>query len=162
MYFNFLYVLMDEDGELHYPKDETRREIGFSPGEETAIRQSVMADLINMADANFPLSPRFLQRLGRDAQAAEMEARGIQLDAMPTTGSKRKRRATEPLWEVEQILADRKRRGKWEYLVQWRGYHPSWEAWRAVSTGAAGEPLATWEPRTELETTAALLAWKSA
>ena len=44
MFINFQYVLADEDGEVHWPKDNQRRELEFSPEVEQAVRQKILAD----------------------------------------------------------------------------------------------------------------------
>ena len=49
MYINFNYVLSDEDGEFHKPKDSDRREIAMSPATEQLIRQRVLSDAMALA-----------------------------------------------------------------------------------------------------------------
>ena len=46
-----------------------------------------------------------------------------------------------------------------EYRVRWRGYDPSWEAWRI--SGAVGTPIETWEPERGVRDTEALLEWRA-
>ena len=62
--------------------------------------------------------------------------------------------------EVESILEERASTGKAKayFLVQWAGYHPSWEAWRI--TGLVGEPVATWETLAVVKNTEALTKWR--
>jgi hypothetical protein len=35
----------------------------------------------------------------------------------------------EEVWEVEKILAKRKRKGQQQYLLRWKGYDESWDTW---------------------------------
>lgn len=74
LYAQAQYVLLDETGELHAPKDEKRREIAFSPELETAIREQAFADLRLMGQQNFPLSPELWRRLANEERALETEA----------------------------------------------------------------------------------------
>ena len=57
MFLNFMYVLADEDGELHWPKDNERREIKFCPEQERSIRQKILADARRLVHQG-PPSPR--------------------------------------------------------------------------------------------------------
>ena len=72
--FKFQYVLADEHGEVHPPKDGNRNEMELAPELEAAVRQQILADLLTMADAGAPLGPGFLRQLGRLDQAAVLEA----------------------------------------------------------------------------------------
>ena len=38
-----------------------------------------------------------------------------------------------PEWEIEEILASRKRRGKLEYHIQWKGYDTSERTWEPAA-----------------------------
>ena len=63
---------------------------------------------------------------------------------------------------IERILEERATTGRakrW-YLVQWEGYHPSWETWRIM--GSEGDPLVTWEPLKNVRRSAAYEAWREA
>ena len=72
--FKFQYVLANEDGTVHPPKDGNRNEMELTPELEAAVRQQILADLLTMADAAPPLGPGFLRQLGRLDQAAVLEA----------------------------------------------------------------------------------------
>ena len=74
MYVNFMYVVSDEDGEVHYPKDNQRREISFSAAMETAIRQKILADARRLVRQGAPLSARWLQQLKLEPEAQLMLA----------------------------------------------------------------------------------------
>ena len=47
-----------------------------------------------------------------------------------------------------------------QYLVQWEGYEPSWEAWRQQGLGEVGDPLQTWELQCLVKDTEALQQWE--
>ena len=159
----FQYVLADEDGEMHMPKDEKRIEIALAPELETEIRQQIVQDLLVMADAGAPLGPGFLRQLGRLEEAATVEARLHRLQQMEsaqagTAGKKRK--ASAPTWNIECILEELPAGSLTEptFLVRWEGYHPSWEVYRA--TGNPGEPVTSWEPLSALVDNQALHTWR--
>ena len=57
--------------------------------------------------------------------------------------------------DAERILAETDD----QYKVLWQGYEAAWEAWRIE--GEVGTPIATWEPKANLEGTIALEAWKA-
>ena len=160
LYVNFLYVLLDEDGEMHPPKDSERREIDIS-GWEQGVRQQALVDLSAMADAQAPLSPGFLRQLGREKKALETEA--LMLNEPPTppssVGAAKKRPRLEArsrhVFEVEEIVMERASK----VLVRWAGYQPSWEAWRIH--GEVGTQLETWEPSKNMQDTVAMHAWRA-
>jgi hypothetical protein len=59
-------------------------------------------------------------------------------------------------WEVERIVEESGAWGghkRW-FLVEWKGYSPSWEKWRVQ--GEVGSPIATWEPLRRMSRTQAL------
>ena len=74
MYLNFYYVLSDEGGEVHFPKDNERREIEFSQAMETAIRQKIMADARRLVRQGAPLSAAWLRQLKLEPEARLREA----------------------------------------------------------------------------------------
>lgn len=154
--FEFQYILWDEAGELHPPKDEERREIGLSPQLEADMRQQVLADLLEMGRLGFPLSAGFWRRLDREDKALEVEAlsRSRLVAKAQATAAGRKRAQRADLFEVEEIVAQR---GK-HYLVRWAGYHHTWEPWRV--TGAVGDPVETWEKEATVRNTEAMVVWE--
>ena len=74
LYINFQYVLFDEAGEMHPPKDDGRREIKLDATLETSLRQQVLSDLDKMYKKGLPLAPGFLRQLGREEEALATEA----------------------------------------------------------------------------------------
>jgi len=145
-----MYVLADEEGEIHPPKDGNRREVSMSTETQTELRQQLFTDASQLAEAGAPLSPAFLRHVGLESKALEAEAllhnRSLQ-NAIAQAGGQRQR---SNRWEVARILEYR--RGK--SLVEWAGYHPSWEAWRG-GRGEAGSAISTWEPNRLLKNTEA-------
>lgn len=80
----------------------------------------------------------------------------------------RKRRERLPRFTIEDssidtiVAEELPSRVNWHrYLVRWRGYHPSWEAWRLPGRGAPGDPVESWEPASNLIGTRALAEWKA-
>lgn len=157
---DFQYVLLDETGELHAPKDENRNEMHLSQSIVNEVRAQIRLDLTEMAlESRARLSPSFLRHLGMDQEAMRLEAETSQLHQQLSQG---RRASRVPRWEVNRIVEQRGSRNKREYLVEWSGYHASWEAWRVNGPGGeVGSPLQTWEPAHALKGTAALEEWLS-
>ena len=99
-FFNFLYVLMDEDGEMHKPKNGKRVELLLLPAVETEIRQQVLSDAIAMESIGVPLSAGWLTSMGKTAEAAWVVA--LQKNTLASASSsvggekKRKKPRSEP------------------------------------------------------------------
>ena len=162
---SFLYTLMDESGTMHKPKDEFRRELPMSAFKETQIRAQISWDASAMATQQpiVPLSAAWLYQLGLTSQgniarAQEMNhfASGSASLFSPPAGTsqagtfKRPRRQSQQ-YPVAQIL-DSEFRGYLEYfLVEWdhSQYHASWEEWRMEGDGVPGDPVRTWEPKSQ-------------
>jgi hypothetical protein len=89
LYLNFPFVLSDEAGELHPPKDEKRREIELDGHEVTAIRAQILHDSKLMAEWGYPLSKGFYSQIGM----AEPEA---QEGPVPKKSKRAKRRPPRP------------------------------------------------------------------
>lgn len=159
---DFQYVLLDEMGEMHAPKDENRNEMQVSPVVASDARAQIRVDLLEMFEQQtVRLSPAFLRQLGMDQQAMTLEAQSSQLNLQQQIQGRESRSRTRvPRWEVSHIVEERGSRHKREYLVEWAGYHPSWEAWRGNGPGGVeGSPLQTWEPANALMGTEALINW---
>jgi hypothetical protein len=142
LYVNFQYVLWDEHGEMHPPKDPNRNEVELEPALETALRQQVMSDLILMHKKGFPLSPGFLRQMGHREEATALEAillnqpELVEVEELQVQGEAASSALTvQPAtvkkglnhFEVETILDQRASTGRahcW-YLVRWAGYHPT-------------------------------------
>ena len=74
LYLNMLYVIADDTGEIHYPKDSTRREISFADNLVNELRARLLRDVRRMADRKFPLSAGWLRQLGMVEEAAAADA----------------------------------------------------------------------------------------
>ena len=71
LYVNFMYVLTDEAGLVHYPKDAARNEIAMNLAQITAIRAQVATDAARMGEMGINLSAGWWRQLGNE-QAAQM------------------------------------------------------------------------------------------
>ena len=67
---NFLYVLMDEDGEMHMPKNPKRVELLLSPSVEAEIRAQVLSDAVSLEMLGVPLASGWLTSMGQVKKAA--------------------------------------------------------------------------------------------
>jgi hypothetical protein len=157
LHLSLQYALITEHGEIAWPKDSTRREIAFSQQEEDEIREEVLAQVLELANAGVPLSPGWWRQIGQEERAAEVEAeltaprqakRAKRAPLAPKAKRVKKpklRRFTQESYDIESIEADKKvsTKAKVLYLVRWVG----WE-----------EP--TWEPLVVLKDTEALQQWK--
>lgn len=158
LYINFNFVLVDEDGEMHAPKDENRREIALSNTDD--IRAQVLADVRSLSQNGCPLGPGWWNQLGMPEKAAE-----VQLMLSNPYQRKQARQRGNPQsakYDIDCIVDERKstgRAGMW-YLVRWSGYQPEWEAWR-INGRAGVDPIETWEPRSVVQHSEALCAWKN-
>lgn len=168
-HINFLYVLTDENGEMHKPKDANRVELLLAPGVETSIRQQVLSDAIVMNGLGYSLAAGWLTSMGETAKAAWVKtlqkntlASASALPALlPGEKKARKKRKHEEYFEVEKILEERTTGRLTEYLVRWAGYEQEWEAMRMEGHGQPGDPIDTWEPWLSVKDTEALEAWEA-
>lgn len=121
-YINLMYILVDEHAEIHYPKDNSRREISFSHQEELRFRQQILLEARKLVHQGAPLSSGWLNRLGMPqhalaVQAAEQAGQKLTLPRAPC--EKRKHNH----WNVQMIVEERPSSGRalaW-YLVRWEG-----------------------------------------
>lgn len=159
------YALLDQNGELHPPKDLNRIEMALDAADSTAIRQQAMADCISFHKMGAPLSGGFLRQMGLDNEAMVVEA--MQANAVAESSSSSQGSGGQPkkksktmkaakVWNVNRIVGAETVGGVRGYWVEWEGYHPSWEAWRVEGRGGIGTPLVTWEPGWELRGNRAL------
>lgn len=160
LYCKFMYALVDETGVIHPPKDTERNEIALSEDVVRLMREQTLTDVRALGAMGMPLSSVFWRQLQQEDRALEVEALTLNMQAQapqPTTSGRKPRRRAD-VFEVDSIVAERKR-GK-ELLVRWKpGYHPSWEPWRC--SGQVGDPVETWEPVASLLNTEALERWNS-
>ena len=165
-----MYVLMDADGEMHPPKDEERREIALTPAEVAGLRQRVMIDARAMVARGMPLSTGFLRQLQMPASlvaaVAACEAAGTRptpatmmgISVLATTVKTKTKKGYFNIKAIKQEVASTGK-AKAYFLVEWEGYHPSWEKWRV--TGRVGDPLETWEALGVVRGSIAFEQWRA-
>ena len=153
IYINLQYILMDQSGELHPPKDNNRNEVAMEPSLEAEMRAKVLVDATALHEKGTPLAPAWLRQVGVDDRVTK----ALMMNAPPALGGKRpsKRKARE--WNAEEILAE----STHHFLVRWEhtDYDSSWEAWRI--SGEVGSPLETWEAKCNLNDSIALEQWRA-
>ena len=171
LFVNFSYVLTEESGDVHPPKDELRIEIAIGDEEMTALREQILADAMAMSEKQYPLSSAWFRQLGMEEHALyiqSLEENDSQQSALfsaappPPAGQKKKRKKKPVMnsFDARLIVEQEKRGGRRGYWVEWEGYRPSWEAYRVEGRGEPGDPLITWEPAPNLAGTQALEAWE--
>ena len=170
LYVNMLYVLTDEDGEMHLPKTPDRREIQLSSMTIQAIREQVLSDALTMEmQYEYPLSAGWLRSMGlmeKAAWIASLQKNSV-LSASSSAGSsagkkRRKRAHAEQFFDVEKILEEKTMGKSSMYLVRWAGYEPEWEVHRLDGHGHPGDPVETWEPWSTMKHTQAMQEWEEA
>lgn len=172
-YLNGMYTLATENGELHFPKDNNRRELEIEGSLEKSLREEVLKDVRQLGNEGHPISPNWWRQLGDHEKANEVEKSLAQsLDAFQNRKNRHKKapaaqqraqRTSTSAFEINRITNERrvsigKGKATTMYLVRWAGYDASWEPWRI--SGQAGDPIETWEPARLLNGTLALREWK--
>ena len=171
LYVNGMYAIVTEHGEIHWPKDNQRLEIGFGEDEEKAVREQVLSDMMKLAQGGGSISPVWWRQLGDEerATAVETELAAPRPSKRRRKGDRKKANALKPprqprftkeAFEIDQIVAAKRVSGKATvlYLVRWQGYDVSWEPYRI--NGQPGQPIETWEPRLLVLGTEALQTWR--
>jgi hypothetical protein len=156
---NFLYCLADADGELHPPKDNDRRELKLSAGLQSTLRARVLFDARAMIARGFPLASGWYSQLGMTQQAAAVSTcEAVGKAPKPVKAQKEKLKKGHA--NVSHIVKEVKSTGKAKiyFLVEWEGYHPSFELHRI--SGLVGDPVQTWETLAVMRHTEALVAWR--
>ena len=177
VYVNGMYALVTESGEMHWPKDEKRKEINVAPSLEAELRAEVLSEMRSLGDAGRPLSPGWWRQLQEEDKAREVEealahprrrsrpsAGGAAQLAPPRKKAKKAKKEARFVsgdFEIERVVAEKKvtRKEKINYLVRWSGVDASWEAHRI--SGEVGEPIETWEYPCVVANTVALREWKA-
>ena len=173
LYVDFSYVLTEEAGDVHAPKDANRVEVQIPDARMAELRAQTLADALNMVvpwrGKEYPLSAGWFNQLGMHERAMvvlcqEENFESVSSFAPPLQpGEKRKRKpkAVQELFNVSRIVEAETRGGRRGYWVEWEGYRPSWEVHRVGGRGAPGEPLVTWEPAATMKDTIALQEWQA-
>ena len=156
LYLNISYALSDEAGELHLPEDNNRIEIAYSESDLSEIRAQVATDAALLGEKGLPLSAEWWRQVGNEEKALMAEALVQNFSANPPALAGKRRQAMNR-YNVQVVLKVNST-GNWA-LVQWEGYHPSWEAWRIH--GDLGTPLQTWEPVSHVRRTVAWCTFRS-
>lgn len=161
-YLNGMYALVTQDGEIHYPKDNQRREVRVSMEEEGELWSEVKAEMTQMGQEGQPLSPSWWRQLGNEEKAKQVEILlenpGRHGGKHPRTNAPHHQRESQESFEIDAIVSEKRSKRRLMYLVRWSGYDVNWEPWRI--NGQPGDPIETWEPAQRLKGTAALEAWR--
>ena len=142
----YQYVLLDADGELFPPKDGERNDVELEEGEEEALREQVVADLLVLADQGAKLAPGFLRSMGREEveEADEVEEQLQNPNPVVAVGqgssstnqpkAPKRQKADTTMYEVacivDEVLGSKPQQPR--YRVQWAatGYTKEWEEYR--------------------------------
>ena len=112
----FMYVLVMGDGDIHMPKDNSRREILLDRRQVADLRVAALQDAFAMSERGFPLSPAWWRQLGQENRALQMEAN---LRALVTNHGRGKRKAlSQATFPVDCILGEKAHQGDTLYLVR--------------------------------------------
>lgn len=117
LYINLMYVLTDEAGTMHFPKDPARNEIAFDPAQIIALRAQVATDAALMGEMGIELSAGWWRQLGNEQAAQMAEAMLDNVNSHPAPPKGKRRRAADS-YDIEEIVEVK---GKWA-LVRWAGY----------------------------------------
>lgn len=163
VHFQAMFLLVDDSGEAHLPKNPNRTDVDIGQAALTNIRKGVFKDIEAMADKGYPLSPAFYHLIGRAAPAPPPPP-PPKVPKVPKPKKAKPLPAAEE--RIEEVIEERPSTGlsgAW-YRVRWdkRDYKPEWEAWREDKwEGNVGDPLETWEPRRHISGTRAYAHWCS-
>lgn len=137
------------------------------------LRAEAYASYIKMGQAGYKVDPQVYEMVRRRRADSNLCGRfACDSEALPPHTArlmKKRRRDSEmetfPINDstVQEIIAEELPTAKvWHrFLVRWRGYDPTWEAWRIPGRGAVGDPVESWESAVSLEGTEALARWKA-
>ena len=159
----FMYVLMDCDGELHAPKDEQRRELALSSSLEASLRERVLIDANLMIERGVPMASGWYRQVGlpREATLVAADEAAGKLPQKPKAVKPGKLGVTKRNhYNVAKIIKEVATMGRakeW-FLVEWEGYHASWEVERI--NGVVGGPIQTWERLGVICNTEAFWVWR--
>ena len=106
LYVNYFYVLWDQWGALHPPKDNQRREMTISDELTGNLRTRAWLDANDLSMMGCPLSPSWLRMLGRDSHATRLECITDALSAGPPLANPRKRKRVAK-WDAERVRDQR-------------------------------------------------------
>ena len=148
LHISLMYVVWDDGGGMHPPKDNDRREMLYNSAVVSEFRHQALVNARQLAAQGVPLSSGWCSLLGLAPDVV----------LQPAPRQKRKRGSS---WEVDCILEERRTSGKakaW-LLVRWKGYDPDWECFRIH--GKVGSSIETWEPLTNLRNCVELASFRA-
>ena len=171
LHLNATYVLFNNSGDVHPPKDAHRNEMALSTELEGSLRQQVLQDVHTLSEQGVPLSAAWWRQLGREETAEQVEqglisasqrAQAAARAAAALSSAQARAALRAPQFNIDRIVKEVKTTGaaKIWFLVRWEGYDVSWEAWRI--SGEVGDPLETWEPLRMVRQTEAYSSWQAA
>ena len=65
LHISFSYVLFQDTGEMHFPKDANKKQIGIAPADEVRLRQLALTTLRAMEELSYPLSKEFVSMVNK-------------------------------------------------------------------------------------------------
>ena len=147
------FVISTQDGEMHPPKDSSRREMGVSDAITAMWRRKILADIKLHAEMGSRLAASYWRQVGNFEMARQVEAGSesrLKRGRKATPAPRRVRWTPAARFEVSAIMEMREEAAGKMLKVRWEGYHPSWEVFRQEGEGKRGDPVWTWEPEAEM------------
>ena len=156
------FVISTQHGEVHPPKDSSRREMHVSDAIMMMRRRKILADIKLHAEMGSRLAAGYWRQVGNFEMARQVDAGGearLKRVRKATPAPRRVRWTPAARFEVDAIL-DMKEEAAGKMLkVRWEGYHPSWEVFRQEGEGKRGDPVLTWELEAEMLHSDAYKEW---
>ena len=156
------FVISTQHGEVHPPKDSSRREMHVSDAIMTMWRRKILADIKLHAEMGSRLAAGYWRQVGNFEMARQVEAGGearLKCGRKATSAPRRVRWTPAARFEVSAIMEMREEAAGKMLKVRWTAYHPSWEVFRQEGEGKRGDPVLTWEPEAEMLHTDAYKEW---
>ena len=156
------FVISTQHGEVHPPKDSSRREMHVNDAIMTMWRRKILADIKLHAEMGSRLAAGYWRQVGNFEMARQVDAGGearLKRVRKATPAPRRVRWTPAARFEVDAILEMREEAAGKMLKVRWAGYHPSWEVFRQEGEGKRGDPVLTWEPEAEMLHTDAYKEW---
>ena len=149
LHVSLLWVLADEMGEIHYPKDSHRRPIAYSAAEVAALRQNLLADARALHAKSVPMSAAWLGQLGLTEEAAQRALEPMTKKAAAMS-SRRKAQAATAAKQAEARKAAREQAARSGRSLTSRAAKPS---------GVLGSHYDVKEVLKEVKTTGKAKVW---